>query len=108
MNLERTKYLMGFGNMENPLMLKISVAIPPNLEEAIVVYRAIGENVEENAQCYRLDETKVTAAAIEFVVILSSAAAIATIANALYQIWKDHKENGQLYVAVIRREMFTL
>jgi len=43
-----------------------------------------------------LDRSKVTAAAIEFVVILSSAAAIATIANFLYNVWKDNRDKGHL------------
>ena len=90
---------MRFGSLKNPLMLKISVANPPRSEEVDDVYEAI-ENKVEGAECYRLNVSGVTAAAIEFLLILSSVANVATIAGLLYQIWKDHKEKGQLYVAV--------
>jgi len=69
------------------------------LAEANEVYKAIEDGLEK-AECYRLDSSKVTAAAIEFVVILTSAAAIATIANFLYNVWKDNRDKGQLYVYV--------
>jgi hypothetical protein len=83
--------------LRKPLVLKISVANPSSVEGADDVYASI-ENGLEGAECYRLDRSKVTAAAIEFVVILSSAAAIATIANFLYNVWKDNRDKGHLYV----------
>lgn len=85
--------------MRKSLVLKISVANPSSIEGADDVYASI-ENGLESAECYRLDRSKVTAAAIEFVVILTSAAAIATIANFLYNVWKDQRDKGQLYVCV--------
>jgi len=85
--------------LRNPLILKISVANPSFSAKVDDVYRDI-ENSLEGVECYRLDSSKVTAAAIEFVVVLSSVAAVATIANFLYNIWKDHRDKGQLYVAI--------
>lgn len=86
--------------MANPLLLKISVANSKvSSKDVDKIYEDIERNLE-GAQCYHLDRTKVTAAAIEFVAILTSAAAIATIANVLYQVWKRHRDEGQLYVAV--------
>jgi len=79
--------------------LKISVADPSPSAKVDDVYRDIESSLNDS-ECYRLDGSKVTAAAIEFVVILLSAAAIATIANFLYNVWKDHRDKGQLYVAV--------
>lgn len=85
--------------MRNPLLLKICVANPSSGAKVDEVYRAIEDHLE-NAQCYRLDRSKVTAAAIDFVVILSSAAAITTIASFLYRIWKDHRDKGELFVTI--------
>jgi len=77
----------------------VLLTLNPPSSEVDDVYNAI-ENKLKSGECYRLDRSKVTGAAIEFIVILTSAAAVATIANFLYQIWKDHKDKGQLYVAV--------
>jgi len=85
-------------DMENPLVLKLCVADPPYGADVDAVYNAIEKNLE-GAEIYRLDKSKVTAAAIEMIVILGAAASIATIAGFLYQIWKDHKDKGSLYVA---------
>lgn len=84
--------------MSKPLLLKISVANPTS-PESDSVYSTI-ENGLKDAECYRLGRSKVTAAAIEFLVILTSAAAVATIANFLYNVWKDNRDKGELYIAI--------
>ncbi len=86
--------------MTNQLILKISVANPvKSSKETDEVYKTI-ENSIEGAQTFRLDRSKVTAAAIEFISILTATGAIAEIASLLYTIWKDHRDKGSLYVSV--------
>lgn len=86
--------------MAKPLILKISVADPRvSGEEVDKVYGYIENNLK-SAECYRLDRSKVTAAAIEFIAILRDVAAVATIADFLFNVWKYNKDKGKLYVAV--------
>jgi hypothetical protein len=86
--------------MDKPLLLKICVANPmSDISEIDKVYMDIVNNVG-SAEFYQLDRSKVTGAAIEFVAILTSSSAIATIAKIVYEIWKKHKQDGDLYVAV--------
>jgi hypothetical protein len=83
-----------------PFVLKVSVANSGSSEEAESVYEAIQENLKD-AECYRLRPLDgFGGAAIDFVAILQSAAAIAGIANFVYNVWKNHRKNGQLYVCV--------
>lgn len=81
------------------LIVKICLADSASKNAPDEVYTAIESNpkIEE---CYRLDGTKVTAAAIDFVAIIASIGAISEIVNLFYQIWKDHKDKGKLYVGI--------
>jgi hypothetical protein len=91
-----------------PFLLKISVANAGSCEEAESVYQAIQDNLK-NAECYRLRPSgRFGGAAIEFVAILQSAAAVAGIASFLYTVWKDHRKKGQLCICIDPEEMFRL
>jgi len=83
--------------MENPLVLLLCVADPRPGAAVDAIYNTIEENIE-SAEIYRLDRSKVTFAAVEMIVILSAAASVATVVSLLYQIWKDHRDKGNLYV----------
>ncbi len=79
------------------LVLRICVANPPYGSKVDTLYDAIEKKVT-GAEAYRLDRSKVTAAAIELTLILQATSTIAAIADLLYHVWKDHKDKGQLYV----------
>ena len=86
--------------MDKPLLLKICVANPTSDKPEIdKVYSDI-VNTIDGTDFYELNRSKVTAAAIEFVAILTSVSAIATIAKVVYDLWKKHNKDGDLYVSV--------
>jgi len=84
--------------MTNHLVLKICVANPPFGTKVDTVYDVIEKSIEQ-AEAYRLNRSKVTGAAVELTLVLQATATVATVANLLYNIWKNHKDKGQLYVA---------
>jgi hypothetical protein len=85
--------------MENEPLLKISVVNVTSRKKASEIYRTIEHDLRFKA-CYQLDGSKVTAAAIDFVAVIATVGAFAEIASFLYQLWKDHKEECQLFVAI--------
>jgi RNA binding exosome subunit len=84
--------------MSNRLVLKICFANLRQGAKSESMYEEIEKRITE-AEVYRLDKSKATAAAIELALVLHATVAIATVTNLLYTIWKDHKKEGQLYVA---------
>ena len=85
--------------MNNPLLIKICAADLSDGKQVDNIYQLIQENPNVT-ECYRLDGSKVTAAAVDFVIILTSVAATMEIASFLYQLWKDYQKKGQMYVGL--------
>jgi hypothetical protein len=93
--------------MDKQLALKISVANPTCGFEVSEVYDEL-ENELLNAEVYRLESTKVTFVAIEFVAILGDVGSVASIAAFLFYIYdtrirpkkRNQKDTCGLYIAI--------
>ena len=72
--------------MGKQLALEIAVANSTSGFEVSEVYDALEKELPE-AEIYRLDSSKVSAAAIEFIALIGVLGSVATIANLLWYIY---------------------
>lgn len=95
--------------MANPVAIQIALANLSGRVSSEVIYNFI-ESASDNIETYELDSTKVSAAAIEYVVLLSVAGSIASLATLLWMVYdkfiaptkRSSSDEAGIYV-VLRR-----